>query len=96
MARRFWTANELDDLAVMTWDQFHALYPHRSYDAWEVKRRRVNGSAGSKTLESAAFLERMLGRQLVMNILSAIETYVQQSAENVGLELVSKDVGSNE
>jgi hypothetical protein len=44
--RNFWQPQELKDLA-LPWPDFHELWPSRSYDAYEVKRRRIqNGSAG--------------------------------------------------
>lgn len=52
MARMPWSADELDDLAVLgpdNWAEFHRRNPSRSYDSWEVKRRRLfGGTAGTK------------------------------------------------
>ena len=52
MARMPWSQDELDDLAVLGPDnrtQFHERNPNRSYDSWEVKRRRLfAGTAGTK------------------------------------------------
>lgn len=39
--RKPWTEAELLDVAVMDWVEFHAKYPERTFDSWEVKRRRV-------------------------------------------------------
>lgn len=49
MTRRPWTEIEVDYLASgVPWDAFHATFPQRTYDSWEVKRRRVlGGTAGS-------------------------------------------------
>lgn len=49
MSRRPWTETELDAVTSrFPWSAFHLLFPDRTYDAWEVKRRRVSGgSAGS-------------------------------------------------
>jgi len=41
MAGSSWTASELLDVQVMPWPLFHEKYPSRTFDAWEVKRRRV-------------------------------------------------------
>lgn len=52
MARTPWSADELDDLALLgpdNWAEFHRRNPNRSYDSWEVKRRRMfGGTAGTK------------------------------------------------
>lgn len=52
MARMPWSADELDDLAILgpdNWTEFHKRNPLRSYDSWEVKRRRLfGGTAGTK------------------------------------------------
>ena len=46
-----WSHAELAALRYgLSWRQFHERWPDRSYDSWEVKRRRVvHGSAGAKT-----------------------------------------------
>jgi hypothetical protein len=52
MARMPWSQDELDDLAIFgpeNWSEFHRRNPARSYDSWEVKRRRMfGGTAGTK------------------------------------------------
>lgn len=52
MARTPWSAEELDDLSMLgpeNWAEFHRRHPHRSYDSWEVKRRRLfGGTAGTR------------------------------------------------
>ena len=48
MTRQRWTDEELADLN-LSWAAFSAKHRNRSYDSWEVKRRRVaGGSAGSR------------------------------------------------
>ena len=42
MSRKPWSETELADLQTLPdWRTFHAFHPRRSYDSWEVKRRRV-------------------------------------------------------
>jgi len=44
-----WTEEETQAV-MLDWASFHALFPERSYAAWEVKRRRVpGGTAGSQS-----------------------------------------------
>lgn len=53
MSRAFWKSDELEALEKHAddWLAFHALFPERSYDSFEVKRRRLEtGSAGTKDL----------------------------------------------
>lgn len=53
MSRAFWKADELEALAAHAddWQTFHLMFPERSYDSFEVKRRRLEtGSAGTKSL----------------------------------------------
>lgn len=43
MSRQFWTEEELDAVrSGIPWSDFHARFPWRTYDSWEVKRRRVS------------------------------------------------------
>jgi hypothetical protein len=43
-----WTPEEIGFLN-LSFPEFHAMFPGRSYDAYEVKRRRIaGGSAGTK------------------------------------------------
>lgn len=42
-----WSPAELLDIELLSWTQFREKYPHRTYDSYEVKRRRVKkDSAG--------------------------------------------------
>lgn len=41
MARRSWTEAEAQEALRLPWPEFHAKYPDRSFNSWEVKRRRV-------------------------------------------------------
>ncbi len=37
-----WVGQPLEDLkSGLSWDEFNERHPHITYDAWEVKRRRV-------------------------------------------------------
>lgn len=57
-----WTTDELTDLSLLTWEEFNTKYPYRTYDSWEVKRRRINGgSAGTRQVHvSLAEQERVV------------------------------------
>lgn len=47
MAGSKWSAAEMADVKVLDWPEFHERHPARSYNSFEVKRRRVpGGSAG--------------------------------------------------
>lgn len=49
-----WTTEELEDLRALgnNFSLFQAKHPERSYDSWEVKRRRINGgTAGAAAVE---------------------------------------------
>lgn len=49
MSRQPWTENELLALQEgIGWEQFHLMFPQRSYDSWEVKRRRVAGGTAGR------------------------------------------------
>lgn len=56
MAR--WTPEEIATLVALglnDWAGFHQQHPDRSYDAWEVKRRRLaGGSAGMGRVSKAS------------------------------------------
>jgi len=41
MTRKAWGRTEMLEAAILTWPEFQKRHPHRSYDSWEVKRRRV-------------------------------------------------------
>lgn len=45
MAGNKWGASELLDVQLLDWPNFHAKYPGRSFDAYEVKRRRIGKPA---------------------------------------------------
>lgn len=56
MARQPWSAAELDTLVALgpnDWAGFHEAHPARSYDSWEVKRRRFIGTAGTRPIRTA-------------------------------------------
>ena len=50
MIRHKWSETELSDLeSGLSWPDFSAKHPTRSYDSWEVKRRRIaGGSSGTR------------------------------------------------
>lgn len=50
MAGRAWTAAEKLDAALLAWPEFHQRYPERTFDAWEVKRRREGKPAVAEAL----------------------------------------------
>lgn len=73
MSRTPWTKEELADIE-LGWPHFHELWPHRSYDSWEVKRRRVGASAG----QSRRKYGRRKADQLAERILKVIEAYLAE------------------
>lgn len=63
MAR--WTEEELADLAALDWPTFSAKHPERSYNSYDVRRRRLpGGSAGTQANRQAA-AQSALARALV-------------------------------
>ena len=51
-----WTLDEIEDIS-LGWQHFQVLWPHRSYDSWEVKRRRVlGGTAGTRRAKNLSKL----------------------------------------
>lgn len=71
--RQPWSADELQLLKRgASWGEFHEAFPDRSYDSWEVKRRRVGGSAG----QSRRYGKRQAD-QLAEKILLILEEYIE-------------------
>lgn len=63
--RQPWTEEEVQFVREhpTDWEAFHAEFPTRTYDSWEVKRRRLGGgSAGSRVrlLEADLLAQEML------------------------------------
>lgn len=84
MTRIFWTPDELDDLASLNWIQFKAKYPYRTYDSYEVKRRRIaSGSAGTK-VPNVLLVERELASKLAEDVLNAVDRWVAEVGRSVG------------
>jgi len=74
--RKPWSEAELEDVG-LGWDRFHNLHPDRSYDSWEVKRRRVaGGTAGSRLITRR---ERVLTLKAV-EALHALTDFVEAHA----------------
>jgi hypothetical protein len=79
MARIKWSQDELIDLTNLTWTEFHHKYPTRSYDSWEVKRRRIpSGSAGTRVVV-AQLVEREHAVQLARGVLKVVEDWVKET-----------------
>lgn len=57
MSRQPWTDQELADVS-LGWSAFSERHPARSYDSWEVKRRRVPGGTSGTRMATRA--ERVL------------------------------------
>lgn len=76
MARSPWSAEELDTLSALgpnDWVGFHLAHPARSYDSWEVKRRRFIGTAGTKPTRSAPPGLVYRARQALRTLTSLVE-----------------------
>lgn len=76
MSRQPWTEAEVADLS-LSWAAFSARHPSRSYDSYEVKRRRIRGgSAGSRLVTRA---ERVLTLRAIEG-LKALTEFVEAQA----------------
>lgn len=74
MSRRTWSEEELLLLKDgASWEDFNTAFPGRTYDSWEVKRRRVGGSAG----QSRAYGLRKAD-ELAESILMVLEKYLEK------------------
>ena len=62
MVRRAWTEGEGQEALRLPWAEFHAKYPDRSFNSWEVKRRRVgkDGLSGVPERSQPVMGERQL------------------------------------
>lgn len=73
MSRQFWTEDEVADLG-LSWAEFSARHPNRSYDSYEVKRRRVpGGTAGSRLATRAQRLRAFQAAQALKTLASYVE-----------------------
>lgn len=77
MTRRPWTSAEIEDIG-LGWNEFAVRYPHRSYDAWEVKRRRLAG--GSAGTDRRHVVARAVRLQRAISALKALTTFVEDVA----------------
>lgn len=62
MARRSWTHQEEQEALRLPWAEFHSKYPDRTFNSWEVKRRRVEkeGLFGTPERSQPVLGERQL------------------------------------
>lgn len=62
MARRAWSREEEQEALRLPWPEFHAKFPDRTFNSWEVKRRRVekDGLAGVPERHQPVMGERRL------------------------------------
>lgn len=78
MTRLRWTSAEIEDVG-LGWNEFAVRYPHRSYDAWEVKRRRLaGGSAGTDRRMTIAARVRLVGAVKAMRTLADYFAWVAE------------------
>lgn len=74
--RTRWSDQEIADLS-LPWTEFRQAHPHRTYDSYEVKRRRVNGGSAGTAQARAESAERARTTLLVAAILELIEAWAQ-------------------
>lgn len=74
MTRRHWTEMELSAIeSGLPWSIFHRFHPERTYDSWEVKRRRVaGGSAGTNKRQIAAHRKTAARAERALRIIADI------------------------
>lgn len=77
MTRQPWTEEEVQFLRDFpnNWEAFHTEFPTRSYNSWEVKRRRLNGgSAGTRDSRPQRYVE---SDRLALAMLELLAGYVE-------------------
>lgn len=74
--RTRWSDQEIADLS-LPWTEFRQAHPHRTYDSYEVKRRRVNGGSAGTAQARAESAERARTTLLVAAILELIEAWAR-------------------
>jgi hypothetical protein len=47
-----WSLDEIDNAHALDWDDFRAKYPHRTFDAWRLKRGRTKPSGVTREFTS--------------------------------------------
>lgn len=75
--RQPWTEEEIQFLREFpnNWQAFHVEFPTRSYNSWEVKRRRLNGgTAGSQDGRPQRYVE---SDRVVLAMLELLAGYVE-------------------
>lgn len=77
--RTRWNSDELEDLTMLNWDEFQTKYPYRTYDSWEVKRRRIDsGSSGTRVPRVVLDVQRRADI-LAMDIMTAVSKWASDS-----------------